>query len=119
MLKPAIFVLTLGLLAGCGGSASREATVSPPGTVSRSANGPIATACSQSQRSGASAPLCRCIQAAANMTLTQDDQMRSGGFLNEPELLQAIKASDSARNEEFWKRWAAFSAQAEGMCTGA
>jgi hypothetical protein len=53
------------------------------------------------------------------MTLTQDDQMRSVRFFNEPELLQAIKASDSARNEEFWKRWTAFSAQAEGMCTGA
>jgi hypothetical protein len=119
MLKPALAVLLIGLLAGCGGSDRREGSVSPPGVVSRSATGPIATACSQSQRRDASVSLCRCIQAAANMTLTQDDQMRSVRFFNEPELLQAIKASDSRRNEAFWDRWAAFGARSESMCRGA
>lgn len=117
MLKPMCTFAMMGLLIGCGGSRSVSLSDTSPSSVTRSASGPVASACLSANRRDASPALCGCIQAAANLTLTRDDQRRSTRYFNEPDLLQATKVSDSRSNEAFWDRWAAFRDQANSMCS--
>ena len=84
----------------------------------RFASGPIGTACLIHNRNTAGEARCGCIQAAANLTLSQAEQQRSVRFFNEPELLQTIKLSDTPENERFWAVWAAFAETAEDLCKG-
>lgn len=111
-------VLLAALLAGCGRSDRAPRVSSDGGFVTRSASGPIASACLVSGRRDASPALCGCVQAAANLTLSPDDQRRSSRYFSEPDLLQEVKVSDSVKNEAFWDRWIAFRDRANSMCTG-
>lgn len=118
MLKPISALLLLSLLVGCGSSNRAPVSNTPPSLVTRSASGPVASACLLSGRRDASPALCGCIQAAANLTLSQEDQRRSTRYFSEPDLLQETKVSDSRSNEAFWDRWTAFRDQADIMCAG-
>lgn len=118
MLKPICAFVVVSLLVGCGGSSRAPLATAPSGIVARSASGPVASACLAANRRDASPALCGCIQAAANLTLTQDDQRRSARYFDDPDRLQETKVSDSRSNEAFWDRWTAFRDQANTMCTG-
>ncbi|MGD9293941.1 MAG: hypothetical protein PVI41_03580 [Roseobacter sp.] len=83
----------------------------------RFAQGPISTACTLSNRGGVSTQKCGCIQAAANLTLSREQQQRSTRFFSEPELLQSVKLSDTPANEKFWYDWARFAETAEALCS--
>ncbi|MEM6564353.1 MAG: hypothetical protein AAF665_07910 [Pseudomonadota bacterium] len=123
MIRPAHLAVLLGLclLTGCGGSSRdpRDVTTISPAALEnapRFASGPIATACSVHNRGRPEAKQCGCIQSAANLTLSQQEQQRASRFFAEPELLQNIKLSDSPTNERFWYTWANFAETAEKMC---
>ena len=126
-LKPSRGPLRLGLagalvfgLAACGGGAPNPAPkpVNPASLegVQRFATGPIGAACNIHNRRAASQARCGCVQAAADLTLTQSEQQRSARFFAEPELLQQVKLSDSPASERFWYAWAAFADTAEALC---
>ena len=75
----------------------------------------IQQACLQSDR-GASQLVCRCIQHAADQTLSNQDQRRAARFFRNPEEAQKVRRSDRQRDEAFWDRYRAFSARAEQTC---
>lgn len=108
-------------LAGCGSAPSSSARgASGPAsidvTTARSASGPIGTACLIHNRRLASQQRCGCVQAAADLTLSQSEQQRGVRFFSEPDLLQQIRQSDAPANERFWASWKAFSQTAEDLC---
>ena len=90
----------LWVLGGCGGGVSGE----------------IGRACMMGGRDAASPQLCSCIQGVANQSLSGADQRRVARFFSDPEEAETIRASDSLRNESFWDRYRAFTAQAEAIC---
>ncbi|MCB1389534.1 MAG: hypothetical protein KDK12_10420 [Rhodobacteraceae bacterium] len=79
--------------------------------------GPIESACNRSDRPGASRQLCRCIEAAADHTLTRSEQRRAARFFTDPDEAQAVRMSSSRRDNEFWERYRSFGALAEQMCS--
>lgn len=118
----AVILLLVGSFSGCGGARNQGSgsfntteAVSLEG-VAKFANGPIGNACNLHNRRAANNARCGCIQAAANLTLSQEEQMRAVRFFGEPELLQAIKLSDTPTNERFWYAWARFADTAEDLC---
>ncbi|MEL6518807.1 MAG: hypothetical protein AAFQ39_13905 [Pseudomonadota bacterium] len=82
-------------------------TVAQPGDIQR--------ACLMSPRA-ASAPVCACIQAAANQTLTARDQRLAASFFADPGLAQEVRRSDRRRDERFWDRYRSFGQTAERFC---
>lgn len=80
--------------------------------------GPVETACNRSERQGANRQLCRCIEAAADRTLTRSEQRRAARFFANPDEAQEVRMSPSRGDNEFWARYRAFGAQAEQMCQG-
>ena len=78
--------------------------------------GPIGSACMDSPRSGSNAALCRCIQAAADATLTRAEQRRAARFFRDPHRAQETRASTTEANNQFWQRYVAFGQLAEGQC---
>ncbi|MFD1913417.1 hypothetical protein [Halodurantibacterium flavum] len=79
--------------------------------------GPIESACLQSGRQAATRQLCRCIQQAANATLTRGDQRQAAQFFRDPHKSQEIRTSRTTRDSEFWARYNRFSQTAEAYCT--
>jgi hypothetical protein len=86
--------------------------------VARFASGPILTACSRQPRTAATRARCGCVQAAADLTLTAQEQRRATQYFNNPDSLQEMKLSDSPANERLWSRWARFAETAEALCHG-
>ena len=80
--------------------------------------GPIGNACMKSDRKAASRALCGCIEQAADMTLSGEDQRRVAKFFNDPEAVQKVKLSDTDRDDEFWKRYRSFGDTAQALCGG-
>lgn len=109
-------------LAACGGGSGdtplpRATTAQIDlGSAPRFAQGPVGTACKIHNRQVATAQKCGCIQAAADMTLSQSQQQRAARFFAEPELLQQVKLSDTPPDERFWQTWARFAETAELLC---
>ncbi|MGR3375697.1 hypothetical protein [Salipiger abyssi] len=112
-MKAISFVVVLAVVAGCGGGGSRSDY-----RVTRMASGPISDACISSDRKARSPQLCGCIQAAANVELSNGDQRMAVGFYRDPHRAQEIRQSDRASHEAFWKRYSAFVDRAERMCKG-
>ena len=114
--------VVVAALSACGGAPSQNIAATsriPPDigpTTTRFASGPIANACIQQKRREVTSARCGCAQAAANLTLSQAEQQRGVRFFNNPDLLQAVKMSDSTANEVFWDAWAQFSDTAETLC---
>lgn len=81
--------------------------------------GPIEKACNRSDRKSASRSLCDCIQAAADMTLSNSDQRRAVSFFKDPDKAHNVWMSKSRSDDAFWDRYKAFGAQAEAMCGAA
>ena len=100
-MRKAITVVSLSLLAACGG-----ATVS----------GPIGNACLASGRSAANPVLCSCVQNVADQTLSNADQRRAAAFFDDPDEAQETRTSDNASTEAFWLRYRAFSDAARRIC---
>lgn len=116
-----LMLVVLGLAACGGGTRDTSATGALPSQIDlasapRFAQGPIGTACKIHNRQVATARKCGCIQAAADLTLSQSQQQRASRFFAEPELLQRVKLSDTPPDERFWETWARFAETAELLC---
>lgn len=93
-------LVALWALGGCGGGVS----------------GDIGKACMAGGRDAASPRLCSCIQGVANQSLSSSDQRRAARFFSDPEEAQAVRASDTARDDAFWARYRAFADRAAAVC---
>ena len=60
--------------------------------------GVIERACIKSDRRAASKTLCGCIQKAADVTLSNNDQRLAAKFFSEPHMAQEIRQSDKIGN---------------------
>lgn len=78
----------------------------------------IERACVKSQHSAGKRHLCRCIQDAADLTLTAKDQKLAASFFEDPHRAQEIRQSSSRRHERFWERYESFGRTAESFCGG-
>ncbi len=80
--------------------------------------GPIERACMASDRAKGNRPLCRCIQQAANATLSGADQRRASRFFKDPDAAHATWISQSKADDAFWERYKSFGRTAEAYCAG-
>ena len=80
------------------------------------AGGKVQRACNKSDRAASSAPLCRCIQKAANSVLSRSDQKLAAKFFKDPQLAQDVRQADNATKEAFWKRYKEFGSAAKARC---
>jgi hypothetical protein len=78
--------------------------------------GVIERACLKSDRRAASKTLCVCIQKAADVTLSNNDQRLAAKFFSEPHMAQEIRQSDNSQHEVFWKRYRTFGNTAASYC---
>ena len=76
----------------------------------------IGKACMKSDRGRGQPGLCRCIQGAADQTLSGRDQRRAARFFRDPEEAQRIRRSDARRDEAFWERYERFGETARQTC---
>lgn len=76
---------------------------------------PVERACVAAGRAENPA-LCRCIGAAAEITLSGGDQRRAAEFFADPQAAQDTRMSDRRRDELFWDRYQVFGQVAEDMC---
>lgn len=81
-----------------------------------SAASAIERACITSDRGPGQRSLCRCIQQAADLTLTSKDQKLAATFFKDPHRAQEIRQSNSRRHEAFWQRYKSFGQTAETFC---
>lgn len=86
------------------------------GSVNAAFSKDVGKACLSSQRGAGQQLLCRCIQRAADQTLTRRDQRRAADFFKDPDLAQTVRRSDSRRDEDFWDRYEKFSDTARRFC---
>ena len=77
----------------------------------------VGNACLSSDRGAGQQSLCRCIQKAADSTLSRRDQKRAARFFADPDLAQTTRRSDSKRDEAFWERYQAFGEVAKKHCS--
>ena len=82
------------------------------------AGGPIERACMKSDRQAANRQLCGCIQDVADDMLRGSDQRRAATFFKDPDKAQNVWLSKSKSDDEFWKRYKAFGAEAQSVCAG-
>lgn len=76
----------------------------------------VGNACLASDRGAGQQSLCRCIQKAADRTLTRRDQKRAATFFADPDLAQSTRRSENKRDEAFWDRYQAFGDVARRYC---
>ena len=77
---------------------------------------PVRRACLVSDRTAAAPRLCKCIQVAADATLTAREQSRAAAFFEEPHRAQEVRQSKDRSDGLFWERYKDFSALAEAFC---
>ena len=77
---------------------------------------PVERACVAAGRAEEPA-LCGCIGAAAELTLSEQDQRRAAGFFADPQSAQDTRMSDRRRDEQFWDRYLVFGQTAEELCS--
>lgn len=108
-------------LGACGGGANRadRGYISYTAPSNLYATGPVSRACLGGGRKAATSSLCGCVQAVANRSLSNGDQRLAAKFFSDPHHAQEIRQSDNPSHELFWKRYKAFSANAERSCRGA
>lgn len=78
---------------------------------------PVGRACMKSEQAKANAKLCKCIQSAADATLTRRDQERAAKLFLDPEQSQNLKMSNRRGDEKFWDRCKEFGELAKAFCS--
>ena len=102
------------LLTACGGGNRLNSGGNTAAT--RGATGEISRACLAADRSAATPQLCGCIQGVANREMSTSDRSRIARFFADPEFAHAIRISDTPANDDFWRRYQAFTASARAQC---
>ena len=116
MTRILILVTAFSMLAACGGGPRSGGGYRGAAPVVLFAQGPIYDACQRQNRKAANRSRCGCVQAVADMSLSQADQKRGAGYFRDPGKLQEVRQSDGRANERFWKAWKAYGERAEGLC---
>lgn len=119
-LSRCVILISIAALTGCGGGGYKKAgrVVLPQSQTSMSASGPLSRACLASGRDAASRQLCGCIQAVADMSLSNRDQSLAASFYDDPHRAQEIRQSDRASDERFWRKYREYGETAEALCRG-
>lgn len=79
---------------------------------------PVRTACLASDRDAAEPRLCKCVQVAADATLTAPEQQRAAGFFHDPHQAQVVRQSKEQSDGLFWERYEEFTELAKAFCAG-
>jgi len=77
----------------------------------------IERACLKSDRYAKTRALCGCIQQAADLMLSTDDQQLAASFFRDPHKAQEIRQSGHRNNERFWDRYKEYAATAVKYCS--
>lgn len=64
-----------------------------------------------------SSRVCQCLQKTADQTLTRSEQFRVVTFLKNPDISQAVKASERRTDKMFWSKFSRFGRLAERRCS--
>jgi len=83
---------------------------------SRGATGDISRACLIADRDRATPALCGCVQRVANAQLSSRDRSRVAKFFIDPEVAHATMISDTTADDDFWRRYRAFTRSANAQC---
>jgi hypothetical protein len=78
--------------------------------------GVIESACLKSNRPEASRALCGCIQDAADLTLSRNEQRLAASFFKDPQKAQDVRMSKKDAHNAFWERYKNFGATAAAYC---
>ena len=78
--------------------------------------GPIENACLEADRSKATRALCSCIQAVADTSLNNKDQVEAASFFEDPQKAQDTRMSDNPQKEKFWERYKNWTERASKVC---
>ena len=76
----------------------------------------IRQACLESDRGKGQGKVCRCIQKAADQTLSTRDQNIAARLFRDPEEAQKVRRSKRRADEAFWDRYEAFGLTASKYC---
>ena len=76
----------------------------------------IEQACLRSDRQAKSRALCDCIQQAANLMLSGQDQKLAATFYRDPQMAQDVRQSHNRAHERFWDRYKEYAATASKYC---
>ncbi|NNE80769.1 MAG: hypothetical protein HKN18_10910 [Silicimonas sp.] len=76
----------------------------------------IRRACLKSERGMGQHVLCRCIQDAADKTLSNREQSTAARFFRDPDAAQRVRRSDRRGDEKFWERYERFGQVAARAC---
>ena len=76
----------------------------------------VEAACRQTDRSSATASMCRCVGQVASQKLTRSDQRRVAKWFSDPHQAQVTRQSDRRRDEQLWARYKAFGEAAARAC---
>lgn len=79
---------------------------------------PVRAACLASDREAAEPRLCKCVQVAADATLTAPEQQRAAGFFRDPHQAQVVRQSKDRSDGLFWERYEEFTELAKAFCAG-
>lgn len=77
----------------------------------------IERSCLQSNRDAKTRALCGCIQQAADLMLSTNDQKLAATFYREPDKAQEIRQSGRSSHEKFWDRYKDYAATAVKYCS--
>ena len=77
----------------------------------------VGRACISSDRAKSNTRLCKCIQSAADATLTRREQERAAKLFLDPEQSQDLKMSNRRSDEKFWDRYQEFGELAKAFCS--
>ena len=89
-------------------------TILGVGTPSRAE--PVRQACLDTVQRSERENTCKCIQVAADATLSPDDQKRAAILFKTPEVTQDLRTSKDRQERAFWTRYTAFAKLAEAFC---
>lgn len=113
----ALLAIAALVLAACSGGSPTQSVTRAAAPSVQFATGPIYSACRQAGRDAASRQRCGCVQAVANQSLGDGDQIKGAGFFSDPHRAQEVRTSDRASDEAFWTRWRDFGDAAARQCT--
>lgn len=76
----------------------------------------VKNACLSVEQKRTDLDTCKCIQVAADATLTVSDQKLAASMILNPEKSQKIRTSSRRSMEKFWERYVNFGELAEAYC---
>ena len=109
-------ILALTTLTACGGGGYKSAPSAARSAPKTFATGPISKACMASDRKARSRQLCGCVQAVANLSLSNRDQAIAASFYRDPQKSQDMRQSDNPNHERSWLKYKEYGQTSKELC---